>query len=625
MKYLKPDDWQPADGLTLEDNALAAVKSMGNTLVTAGPGAGKTELLAQRASYLLETNTCRHPTKILAISFKRDAADNLAKRVKARTDESLHDRFHSYTYDAFAKLLLDRFRHGLPKDYRPHANYTIATETLPKSFISAFEIVLPGSTSNFNQSQRTAGIKSLISRLSANTYPLEDDNLASQTLKELLNTTQKSVVNFSIISRLVHYLLRGNPMIVSYLQQTYTHLFLDEFQDTTKRQYDVLTAAFKGSGTVITAVGDPKQRIMLWAGAMADVFNVYKNDFSANDVSLLRNYRSAPRLIELQNALAANLLGSEITCQPAPDSEPEGGIATFHLFDDFEQEALKIAEYISDMIINKGIPPREICILYKQQPGHYGERLIQSLSALGINARVENEFQELMTEPIAQFILDLLMGINKSSGAEARNNLTYAYCRFNHAHSDDAMLGEEIKVLKRLQKLRECIQIAKEWPVIESMLNQLIQEISFEAFSAQHPQYNEPAYFNECKQRCFDYIRDAYANNGSIEEAVDVFLGINSIPLMTVHKCKGLEFEVVFFIGFEDQTFWSYTKQPKEDTRSFFVALSRAKNHINFTFCSSRFNNFRENDRRSMNNILPIYNTLADSGLVGGNDQRTRE
>ena len=624
MKYLKPDDWLPADGLTLEENALVTVKSDTNILVTAGPGAGKTELLAQRASYLLETNICCHPTKILAISFKRDAAENLASRVKERTNENLHDRFHSYTYDAFAKLLLDRFRYGLPESYRPHANYTIETEALPKSVISAFEIVLPGSTSNFSRWERTAKLKGLISRLSINSYPLQNDELATQVLKELLNGTQKSVVNFSIISRLIHYLLRENPLIVRYLQQTYTHLFLDEFQDTTKRQYDVLTAAFKGSNTIVTAVGDPKQRIMLWAGAMADVFDVYKNDFSAEDVDLQRNYRSAPRLIELQNALAANLLGSEITCLPAPDSEPEGGIATFHLFDDFEQEALKVTEYINDMIINKGIPPREICLLYKQQPGHYGERLIQMLNAQGINARVENDFQDLMTEPIVLFIMDLLKGADQSSGAEARNSLTYTYCRFNHAHSDQAMLQEEVELLKRLEQLRGCIGNAKEWPTIEAQLDQLIQEVSFEAFSAQYPQYNEPAYFNECKQKCFDFLRDAYANNGTIEEAVNVFLGTESVPLMTVHKCKGLEFEVVFFIGFEDQTFWSYTKQPKEDTRSFFVALSRAKSHINFTFCSSRFNNFKEHDRRSMSNILPIYNTLANSGLVGGNDQRTQ-
>jgi len=97
---------------------MNAVISDKNTYVVAGPGAGKTELLAQRASYLLETNRCRYPRKILAISFKKDAAKNLAARVEKRCGKELGRRFVSLTYDAFAKGLLDRFYRALPKIYQ---------------------------------------------------------------------------------------------------------------------------------------------------------------------------------------------------------------------------------------------------------------------------------------------------------------------------------------------------------------------------------------------------------------------------------------------------------------------------------------------------------------------------
>ena len=66
------EKWIPCDGIVLEENAETAVKETDNNiLVIAGPGAGKTELLAQKASYLFQTNICRDPQKILAISFKR--------------------------------------------------------------------------------------------------------------------------------------------------------------------------------------------------------------------------------------------------------------------------------------------------------------------------------------------------------------------------------------------------------------------------------------------------------------------------------------------------------------------------------------------------------------------------
>lgn len=109
MRYKNVNEWIPKENLNLEENALITVKSDFNTLIVAGPGAGKTELLAQRACFLLETNICKFPQKILAISFKRDAAYNLKERVNKRCGEILARRFESLTFDAFAKLILGSF------------------------------------------------------------------------------------------------------------------------------------------------------------------------------------------------------------------------------------------------------------------------------------------------------------------------------------------------------------------------------------------------------------------------------------------------------------------------------------------------------------------------------------
>ena len=100
MKRIKPEIWTPADDMQLETNALNIAKGSENSLVVAGPGAGKTELLAQKASFLLQTNTCHFPNKILAISFKRDAAYNLKERVRQRCGDELSRRFESLTFDS---------------------------------------------------------------------------------------------------------------------------------------------------------------------------------------------------------------------------------------------------------------------------------------------------------------------------------------------------------------------------------------------------------------------------------------------------------------------------------------------------------------------------------------------
>ena len=102
MILVNPEAWSPVGVDSLEPIADQVIRSEQNSLVVAGPGAGKTELLAQRANYLLETGICASPKRILAISFKRDAADNLRERV-ARRSPNRSERFDSFTLDAFRK------------------------------------------------------------------------------------------------------------------------------------------------------------------------------------------------------------------------------------------------------------------------------------------------------------------------------------------------------------------------------------------------------------------------------------------------------------------------------------------------------------------------------------------
>lgn len=128
MSLVRPEDWRPQGIADLEPRAWEALRQTAQSvLVTAGAGAGKTEFLAQKATYLLQTGLCAAPKRILAISFKRDAARNLAERVAKRCPPEQARRFNSYTFDAFAKSLVDRFRAAIPEPYRPPADYRIVT------------------------------------------------------------------------------------------------------------------------------------------------------------------------------------------------------------------------------------------------------------------------------------------------------------------------------------------------------------------------------------------------------------------------------------------------------------------------------------------------------------------
>jgi superfamily I DNA/RNA helicase len=83
---------------------------------------------------------------------------------------------------------------------------------------------------------------------------------------------------------------------------------------------------------------------------------------------------------------------------------------------------------------------------------------------------------------------------------------------------------------------------------------------------------------------------------------------------MTIHKSKGLEFSVVYFLGLEDSAFWSFAKQPEEDRCAFFVALSRAKKAVAFTFCNQR-TNFKY-PQQSHETINEFFELLQKPGIA---------
>jgi superfamily I DNA/RNA helicase len=107
------------------------------------------------------------------------------------------------------------------------------------------------------------------------------------------------------------------------LALTYSHLFLDEFQDTTQIQYDLVKTIFLGSKTIVTAVGDNKQQIMRWAMAMEEPFVEFERNFGAKRTSLLNNYRSSPELVRIQHILAQALDAEAVE----PVSKVEGAIS----------------------------------------------------------------------------------------------------------------------------------------------------------------------------------------------------------------------------------------------------------------------------------------------------------
>ena len=600
---VKSDDWLPKGDIILENAALEAVKNVNNCLVIAGPGAGKTELLAQKLDYLFSTNGCISPKKILALSFKTDAAANMKNRVKKRYGDEYASRFTSLTYSAFEKMILDQYINALPEEIRPARDYLVDDWDVIKATLIKNGINVNG------------GRMSDIRKSVENTVLNDEANLKFK--KDLLKGTRnnKAVLLYKQITKLATYIIYTNKYIRKALQMTYEFVFLDEFQDTTYDQYNLLKTCFLGSTCKLTAVGDNKQAIMRWAGANPDIFPDYKLDFKANEYQLLMNHRSVPKLIEFQKEVhqILNSNHSSIQTNNYPEFQ-EGEITLF----EFENESLE-AELIANDIESKiqgGIRPSEICILAKQKVDDYSSKLITTLSSKGIKARIENEYQELLKDPTCNLLLDLISCSQGKRDPLIWENISNFYGNINGIDelTDELILAKSYKEIDNIVSDITYL-ISNVIPNEESMLKLIdciIEKIDEKRIISTFSTYNGKSDLDIIVKNFSNLLYKEYSQTqGEWIDIVSSFKGETSIPIMTIHKSKGLEYEVVYFLGLEDSAFWSFNDQPEEDKSAFFVALSRAKSHLIFTYCKLR-NNSPQNNR----NINEIYSLLTQSNLV---------
>ena len=600
---IKSEEWFPKGDIILEKTALEAVKDVTNCLVIAGPGAGKTELLAQKLDYLFSTNKCVSPKKILALSFKTDAASNLKERVKKRYGDEYASRFTSLTYSAFEKRILDQFRDVLPEDIRPSRDYLIEDWDTIKELLSMNEINVNGC--------RMSDIRNFVENIILN------DGNTHKLKKDLLKGTQDNnpVLLYSQITKLSTQIIATNEYIRKALQITYDFVFLDEFQDTTYAQYDLLKTCFLGSSCKLTAVGDNKQAIMRWAGAKPDIFPDYIRDFNSNEYQLLMNHRSVPKLVEFQKEVHQILNSNQSSIQTNNYPEfQEGEITLF----EFENESLE-AELIANDIESKiqgGIRPSEICILAKQKVDDYSSKLITTLSSKGIKARIENEYQELLKDPTCNLLLDLISCSQGKRDPLIWENISNFYGNINGIDE----FTYELILAKSYKEIDNTVSditylISNFIPNEESMLKLIdciIEKIDEKRIISNFSTYNGKSDLDIIVKNFSKLLYKEYSQTqGEWLDIVSSFKGENSIPIMTIHKSKGLEYEVVYFLGLEDSAFWNFNHQPEEDKSAFFVALSRAKSYLIFTYCKLR-NNRSQNNR----NINEIYSLLIQSSLV---------
>lgn len=623
MSYtLRPDDWEPQGVDSVESNAWKVIRSTENTSVVAGPGSGKTELLAQRASYLLQTGFCPAPRRILAISFKSDAARNLEERVSSRCDPELAQRFDSYTFDAFNLTTIVRCRKALPDWCQPGEDLEPYTHDW-ESELDAFLEEPPGvqlHTPEYNRLQ-TIGTRKFYNEYVLDKIPeagFREDTVrrrvASAWWQHLLGGNM-SRLTFPMIARLTEFLLRKCPELNNALRSTYSHVFFDEFQDITFWQYDFLETAFKNTDAVLTAVGDHRQSIMGWAGAIPEPFEDFESDFSASKGSLISNYRSTPELVDFQHDLARLIDPDTERAESRQDEQVAGDVCRVWRFSSQQHEAEKVAEYIDRKKQEQGLTGDQFAVIVKQYSSDFTEDLEPSFEKRDLKIRDESQLQKVLSQNLTEFFLNFL----RLGGSDSPDAYWIRCCDFMESLTITGTVEDRLesqKVRRELADFHEDLRgvmgqgVANTESDLRYVLQEILSYVGKGKIQSRFQEYRRDRDFELWYERLVEHMTPILERYTDWNEALDEFEGKDVTPVMTIHKSKGLEYHTVFFLAFEDDTWWAMKAHPdsdqfQESLRAFFVGFSRAEKRVIFTNCTAR---------SKCHDVSWMYETLDEAG-----------
>lgn len=396
--FTDPAALQDALGMQFSDEQLAAITAdLTPGVVIAGAGTGKTTVMAARVVWLVGSGQVR-PEEVLGLTFTRKAAAELAGRVaagleSARVRDLATDPGRELigTYDSFAAKLVNEFGIRLGVEGQTQlltgaSRYRVSHRVVraaPGPF-QAISRLLPQSIaervleldaqlqSNLSSATQVEHFSRFAAARFADAPLWRGQKLvaiqrAEATLAERLELLQLAedyqelkqrlgLVEYADQLRRAVQLVATFPDVAATIRARYKVVLLDEYQDTSSAQAQLLTGLFTGAtaetgrGFPVTAVGDPNQAIYGWRGAAASNIIEFPTTFTAVDgapakrFELTLNRRSGARILEVGNNIAASLAAGGVELH-APESTPAGAVA-IAAFDTWDDERAWLAEHI---------------------------------------------------------------------------------------------------------------------------------------------------------------------------------------------------------------------------------------------------------------------------------------
>lgn len=553
----------------------AVLQQNSHLLVTAGPGTGKTQTMASRALYLLLTGT--KPMEMVILTFSRAGKLAIERRLNQLASYTGYNgaipdvrTFHSFCLKLLRKIAIRG--HWLQPGFQIIEDKVYAKEdgfflTVPALFLERYEELLGGLDDGLNQDERLEYYPVIIHRLRAG-HPTLGLSLRPETLADegdltlegnlgqkvvipgskvklvyrnyLLAMKEENAIDFTGMVAEVLLALREKPEIIRPWVR-FSHLLVDEYQDTSKAQEGIIREIAK-LGTFLSVVGDDDQTIYTFNGS--DVTNMLEFTQRNNrlpirltqTINLTSNYRSNQRIVEVSQKLIRN-------------------------------NQQRLAKTIQ--AVPKNYSAKEAVFLFKTEDLYTAADLI----AQEIEKLTRNNYQ----------YSDIAVLFRKNSLAYPEGDAVFTSLRKKGL---PAFLEKPRRITETLKKVQE---LAARYP--EMSITQAISQTTSVTGTEKLRRILE-SYQDEGLTTLSEVARSlAVLSSGAISKTDQ-----QGVRILSIHQSKGREFPVVFILFLAEKEFPDFRalgNDLEEERRLLYVALTRAKEKVYlYGKPSTSFNDF---------------------------------
>ena len=600
----------------------AVINTDGPCLVIAGAGSGKTKVLTHKIAYLIQEKKAL-PWNILAITFTNKAANEMKERIANLIGDQAKDMWIG-TFHSICVRILRKFIDRIGFDSSFIIFDTTDQKTLIKRCLKELEM-----------DDKLFSDKSVLSEISnakndmnePETYALKvKGDFRKEKIAEVYKLYQRrlkenNAIDFDDIINYTIKILTENPDVLEYYSNKFQYILVDEYQDTNKSQFTLVTLLASRHGNV-TAVGDNDQGIYSFRGAdISNILNFEKDFPGTKIIKLEQNYRCTGNILKVANAVIKN---NEVKYEKKLWTENEvGNLPKVFSADNEYDEGRYIAEQIEHLRREEYYKYSDFAILYRMNTQ---SRAIEDIlrredipykivGGLKFYERKEIKdiisYLRLVQNPADNLSLNRIInepkrGIGRTSleniaSLSEQNNVPmyeiiknaeqYGLNRVYLNSREFINCMEEIIAQKDKLKVSELIKkILKDTGYMRALENENSVEAenriaNLDEFLNVAIEFEEETAENTLSEFLEGITLSSDLDN--MEESED------TVTLMTLHSAKGLEFPVVFLIGMEEGIFPGYKsigeeKELEEERRLCYVGVTRAKENLFLTNSKQR-------------------------------------